>query len=271
VEKNIPSNRKIAWIHNDFKTTGFQIQNYRYSFKNYDRIYGVSQQVIDEFIDIIPECKDKTRLFLNIIPKNKIIEKASEYYPDEFVECKLSKKPILLSVGNLTSQKGYDVAVEVAKILKERNVRFKWFIIGDGDDREKIQGEIEKGKIQNEMILLGSKLNPYPYMKECDLFILTSKHEGYGLVLAEAKTLCRPVVTTDVAGAREQFVNGQNGIICNHSATDIADEIEELLNSKDKRELMTLALEDEIKTNNENPFTSNAGLNDFWNIIENIK
>jgi glycosyltransferase involved in cell wall biosynthesis len=271
VEKNIPSKCKIAWIHNDFKTTGFKVKNYRDSFKNYDRIYGVSQQIIDEFIDIIPECKDKTKLFLNIIPKNKIIEKALEYYPDEFVECKRLNLPILLSVGNLTSQKGYDVAVDVAKILKERNVKFKWFVIGDGEDREKIQGDIEAGKIQNEMILLGLRLNPYPYMKGCDLFILTSKHEGFGLVLAEAKALCRPVITTDVAGAREQFVNGQNGIICSHVSTDIADAIENLINSNNKRKLMTNVLREENKINDENPFASNIGLKDFWNIIENLE
>jgi glycosyltransferase involved in cell wall biosynthesis len=78
------------------------------------------------------------------------------------------------------------------------------------------------------------------------------------------------VVTTNVGGADEQFVNGKNGIICSHSVADIANAIEELLSSKDKRDLITLALKEENKINNENPFTSNIGLKDFWNIVEKI-
>ena len=102
---------------------------------------------------------------------------------------------------------------KTARILLDAGYNIHWYLVGDGELREEIEEAIQKYNVQSHVILLGSKMNPYPYIKNCDIYVQPSFSEGYCTTTVEAKILCKPIVTTDAPGMREQFINGENGLI----------------------------------------------------------
>lgn len=111
----------------------------------------------------------------------------------------------IVTVGRLTEQKGYDIAVKAANILKKKKIDFAWYAIGGGRDEEKLKKLVEEYHLENQFVFLGRKDNPYPYMKHCDLYVQPSRHEGYVITLVEARALCLPIVSSDIPSAREQI------------------------------------------------------------------
>ena len=104
-----------------------------------------------------------------------VLKKSTEFYPKEFTRNVFN----IVTVGRLTEQKGYDVSIKAARILKDKGIQFKWFAIGEGKDRQKLESLIRKLNLNNNFFLLGRRDNPYPYIKNCDLYVQFSRHEGY--------------------------------------------------------------------------------------------
>ena len=142
----------------------------------------------------------------------------------------------IVTVGRLTEQKGYDIAIKVASILKKRRINFVWYAIGGGRDEKKLKKLVEKCCLENQFMFLGRKKNPYPYMKHCDLYVQPSRHEGYVITLVEARALCLPILSSDIPSAREQIQDGINGYIADLSAEALADKIEYLYNNPSQME-----------------------------------
>ena len=136
----------------------------------------------------------------------------------------------------MTEQKGYDIAIKAASILKKRKINFAWYAIGGGRDEEKLKKLVEKCCLENQFVFLGRKRNPYPYMKHCDLYVQPSRHEGYVITLVEARALCLPILSSDIPSAREQIQDGINGYVAELSAEAIADKIEYLYNNPSQME-----------------------------------
>ena len=223
------ANKKIAWIHNDFSTTGYEIRKISDYLKCCEHFYGVSQRLVNEFIDLMPEYKNKTSVMYNIVQVDEMIKKGSEGAP-EFK--KIPKDCLkILSVGRLEQQKGYNMTIEVCKMLSDKGYDFKWFIIGDGTQRKHIESQIKKLHLEKNLILLGIKMNPYPYFKNCNLYVQTSLHEGYVTTITEAKIFNRPIVCTDVSGAREQINNDRIGFVTSFKTDDIVEKIELMIHS----------------------------------------
>ena len=118
---------------------------------------------------------------------------------------------------------------------KKRGLRFNWYVLGEGTQRNQIEKDIQKENISDCFHLLGLRMNPYPYFKNCDIYIQTSKHEGYVTTVTEAKILNKPIVTTDVSGAREQIHDGVNGLIAEINAKSVYAKLKELMESEDLR------------------------------------
>ena len=135
----------------------------------------------------------------------------------------------ILTVGRLCAMKGYDLAIDAARLLVERGLDFTWYVIGDGALREELEHQISGNGLKNRFILLGGRNNPYPYFNACDLYVQPSKHEGFGITLAEAKMFHKPIVTTNFKAVSAQFKNGVNGLIVDISAQGIADGILKML------------------------------------------
>ena len=179
------------------------------------------------------EFSDKTSTALNIIPREELIKKAEEYWPKEYTTNKLK----LLTVGRLEEQKGYNIAIDVCKKMKDQGMEFDWFILGDGTQREILQNEIKRKELRDQIHLLGAQMNPYPYFKNCDIYVQTSIHEGYGIALAEARLFNKPIVTTDFAGAREQIVDKKTGSIVNADPQSVCEALIEVMrNEKIRKE-----------------------------------
>lgn len=232
VAEKVKSHKKFTWIHNDFYTTGYNI-NRLYNYLNYiDRFFCVSLKLKDEFTNLFPEFLEKTEVAHNIVPSQEIIVKADEFRPIEFEHYTGLK---ILSVGRLEEQKGYDIAIRACKKLKEDGLHFHWFIIGEGTLKHSIEREINKRELKEYMHLLGVKLNPYPYIKNADVLVQSSRHEGWGIIVSEAKILNVPIVSTDVAGAKEQLKDGFNGTVVDINEESLYNGIKKLLCDADLR------------------------------------
>ena len=115
------------------------------------------------------------------------------------------------------------------KLLKEKKLKFKWLVIGDGSLRNKIEQKIEANQLEKEILLLGLRDNPYPYIKKADVFLHLSKFEGYGIAIAEARILKKCIVLNNFTTASSHIKNGFDGVIAPLNPLKIAEEIEKLI------------------------------------------
>lgn len=259
VSEKVDADIKATWIHSsDF----YQSIKRSYSYyDNYDRIFGVSQACVEEFIKVLPNQKNKCTTFYNLISEEDILKKSRTKIEDtdEYKGLKI------LTVGRLSIQKGYDIAITVAAKLKEKGYKFKWYIIGDGEEREFLEKMIVSNNVSDCFVLLGSSNNPYVYMKESDMYVQPSRWEGYCITLAEAKILNMPIITTDFYGAREQIVNYENGLIVECEASSILDAV---INLIENPALMHKFRENLIKEKTNNLSIENE-MKNFYNLVYN--
>jgi glycosyltransferase involved in cell wall biosynthesis len=161
---------------------------------------------------------------------NQVLENLSkEFYPKEY--CKKDEFK-LVSVGRLHEIKGYDMAINAAYILKKENINFKWYVVGEGTEREKLEKLIEKQGLENNFFLIGLRENPYPYIANANCLVQPSRFEGKSVVLDEAKILNVPILVTNYNTAKDQIDHLKNGIIVDMNAESIAEGIMELLKDK---------------------------------------
>ena len=233
--EKVSANNKFTWIHNDFETTQYDVRILKKYLDCIDQFYGVSKKLVDEFIKIFPEYENKTKVALSIVPIEEIKEKAELEYPKEFLGLSQNITKIL-TVGRLEEQKGYDIALNVCKKLIEENLKIEWFVLGEGTLKKKLKSESKKLGIEKYFHIVGAKMNPYPYFKNCDIYVQTSRHEGWGIAITEAKILGKPIVTTDFAGAREQLMDGVSGDIAQINKESVTKKLRRLIEDKKRQE-----------------------------------
>lgn len=238
VAEKVNANVKCAWIHNDFAMSGFNVKQIQNSLDGYDHYFAVSEQLLDEFVSIFPDYKGKSSIAHNIVSEPYIRSNLTDTSVKEYSNDSIN----LLTIGRLDKQKGYDLAVEACSILKKRGHQFNWYVLGNGVEESNIKKMIEEYGVQECFHLLGIRINPYPYIDQCDIYVQPSKHEGYGIAVAEARMLNKAIVCTDFTGARDQIVTGQTGSIVDFQAKEIAQAIEDLILHIEKRELYSDAL-----------------------------
>ena len=158
----------------------------------------------------------------------------------------------IVTIGRLSYEKGQDLAIKVLARLIEEGEDVKWYCIGEGKSRADYESMIKEYGVEEKFILLGAKKNPYPYIKQADLYIQTSRHEGFCLTLAEAKCLHRAIITTDFTGAEEQIIDGENGIIVEANERALYEKIKKLLNHPERRMQLQARLQlEEVDTTSE--------------------
>ena len=170
----------------------------------------MSNYIRESFLRVWPERKDKIAVFYNFVNKKRIVKLAKE--GESFQQNDKSKFKIL-TIGRLSYEKGYDLAIRAGRILVENEIPFVWYICGDGNEKSNIEDSIEKNNLSRFFKILGNKSNPYTYLKDCDLYVQPSRLEGFCTTTNEARLLCKPVITTDVSGAQEQFIDNYTGWI----------------------------------------------------------
>ncbi|CAM2076855.1 MAG: Glycosyl transferase family 1 domain-containing protein [uncultured Clostridium sp.] len=218
VVDKVKAEKKVAWINCDYATTKYDKEfDYNY-YKKIDKIIAVSQTIKKSIINLKPEYSNKIEVILDIV-NPKLIENMSK----EGSGLKSNIGCInILTVARLSIfHKGYDLAIKAARLLKDDGYNFKWYVIGDGPDRNNLLRLISEFGLSEYFILLGKKDNPYPYMKTCDLYVQPSKKEGFGLTVAEAKILKVPIVCTNFNTAKELISNNIDGLIVEINENDI--------------------------------------------------
>ncbi len=207
--------KKIAWIHNDIaKVYGNNIKAKiklmidKNIYRKYQKLIFVSKDNQKVFDRKYPNMHISEEVIYNYINSNNVLKKAEEEIDFKFD----NNQTNFLTVARLVEQKGIDRLIRVHRELIANKYFHKFYIIGDGPEKEKLEKLIEKENLQETFILLGAKENPYPYIKQADIFCLLSKFEGYGMVLEEAKILNKPIMITNTA-AREAVENYKNSMI----------------------------------------------------------
>ncbi|MGI2030312.1 glycosyltransferase [Endozoicomonas acroporae] len=233
---NVRAKTKIAWIHTDYSTIDIDVEADLAIWEQFDYIISISDACTDAFVKTHPSLQSKIVVVENIT--NADFVRAMAVKP---VEHAISKQTFnLVSVGRLCTAKAFDRAVEVLSLVHEKGfANIKWYIIGEGGDKLKIEALIKQYQLQDSFILLGSTTNPYPYMKAADLYVQPSRYEGKAVTVAEAKILAKPILITDYATSASQIDNGIDGVICSNNTKSIANTIIALFNDEAARNALS--------------------------------
>ncbi|WP_427042352.1 glycosyltransferase [Fusobacterium sp. SB021] len=203
---------KIAWVHVDLeKHRTMTIDKEREIYKNYNKIICVSNQAKNSFDKIYPEYSNKSTIIYNPIDKEEIINKSSE----EVEKFRDKNIVTFIAIGRLNEQKGFDILLKAHKLLKDENLENNIVILGEGTERKNLEKYILENDLEKSVKLLGFKKNPYPYLKQSDIYILSSRYEGYSLTVAEALVLNKAIISTRCIGPMELLENGKYGLMCN--------------------------------------------------------
>ena len=238
VAEKVQAKRKIAWIHTDYSTIETDIDMDLEMWNKFDYIISISDDCTKAFLEKYPKLKNKIILVENITSPQFVLQRADENIEEIVFRYKGFK---IVSTGRLCYQKAFDNAVKALRILHDRGLTdIKWYVIGYGGDEEIIKKLIKENKLEDSFILLGKKINPYPYMKNCDIYVQPSRYEGKAVTVTESRILCKPTLITNYPTANSQLNNGFDGYICDLSIKGIADGIEKLYRDKSLRENLSL-------------------------------
>lgn len=256
--EKVNAKRNIGFIHNDYDKLGMDPNIDRKYFEQLDNLITVSEECANVLKKRFPECQQKISVMHNIIAPETINKMATESKPFKFEGIKL------VSVGRLTYQKGFDIAVEACEKLVKEGLDIKWFVVGEGEERDKLESSIREKHLEENFILLGLKENPYPYVKAADIYVQPSRFEGKPIAIDEAKILRKPILVTNFSTAKDQILNEQNGLIVDMDGTSLALGLKKLIMKKDLRKQLSkgLDIEDCVGTENE--------INVFYKLIEAI-
>ncbi|MEH6949606.1 glycosyltransferase [Bacillus sp. JJ634] len=217
---------KIGFIHNDYDKLGMDPKIDNKYFNHLDFIVTVSEECANVLKERFPIFSHKVKVMHNIISP-AIVQKMAE----EPIQIERQKTK-LISVGRLNYQKGFEMAIQACKNLVESGYDIVWYVIGEGEERDKLEKMIEGNNLQERFILLGMKENPYPYVREADLYVQPSRFEGKSIAVDEAKILRKPIVVTNFTTAKDQIHHKENGWIADMNSHSIADGIKLLIDDE---------------------------------------
>ena len=234
IAEKVKAKKKIAWIHTDYSTIETDISMDLKMWNKFDYIMAVSEECKNAFLKKYPSLRNKVKVMENITSP-EFIKKMADEDIEESIKNDNSFK--VCSVARLSHAKGIDNAVKALKILHDRGLtNIKWYVVGYGADEDMIKNLIKDNNLEDSFILLGKKINPYPYMKVCDIYVQPSRYEGKAVTVGEAQILGKPIVITNYTTAKSQVKENIDGYICNLSIEGIADGIEKLYRDKNLRE-----------------------------------
>lgn len=236
--------KKVLWIHGDHNRPKKLISYFSKIYCKFDKIFCVSETTRDDFCRQFPAVQNKTQVFYNLLPVDEILEKSKAP-----IDVSLTNTAIV-TVGRLSPEKGQQMIPQTTRLLLDAGYDVYWYLVGDGPLRETVEAEIQKYDVAEHVILLGTQMNPYPYIQNCDIYVQTSLSEGWCLTVQEARILQKPIVTTPLPVMHEQIVSGENGLIVDAMTPEALFEgIRTLLDHPELREKFVEKLSHEICDN----------------------
>lgn len=203
--------QKIAWIHTDYSTVQVDVESELSMWNLFDWIVSISDDVTKSFLKKFPILENKTILVENIMPVRHI----GALTKQGSVEKKMvdNGQIKLLSTGRFCTAKNFDNVPEICKLIREQGFNVTWYLIGYGGDEALIRQKIQEFGMEDHVIILGKKSNPYPYIKACDVYVQPSRYEGKCVAVREAQMLGKPVIITNYATSASQLEDGVDGVI----------------------------------------------------------
>lgn len=253
------ANKKIAWINCDYTATLYDKKVDKEFYDKIDKIIAVSEAGRNSIINVNKEYENKIEVIKDIVNPKLITDMANE----ENVNFDGNNINIVTVARLVQGYKGYDLAIKAAKLLKDSGQGFKWYSVGDGHDRKKIETLIKENNVEKYFILLGAKENPYPYMKAADIYVQPSRKEGFGLTVIEAKILKKLIVSTNFETSKEIINNKVDGLIVGQDSKELYNGIITYIDNKE------LVNKIENNLDLEKPYNSILEIEKIYKIINN--
>jgi len=231
----IKADKKITWLHFDYNNPPRDDELYTKYFLKCDNIITVSDSVDKALREKLPVIADRCTMIENINNPSHIWNLAlqGETFPDHIYRGKR-----VLTVGRICEQKGTEIIIPVIKKLLENNFEFRWYLIGSGDEEyvSKLKVEALDAGIADVLVFLGTTINPYSYIRDCDVYVQPSRYEGKPITVEEAKILYKPIIAANYLSAKEQLKNGELGMVCEFGEESIYKAVRRMLEDDDIRQ-----------------------------------
>lgn len=234
VAEKVKAKKRIAWIHTDYSKININVESELAMWDAYDYIASISDSVTKSFLSKFPSLEKKIIVIENILPENIIREQMMQ--PSDAESDMNEGDTRILSIGRFCHAKNFDTIPEILRTIRFEGVDAHWYLIGFGPDEGLIRKKIKEADMDAYMHVLGKKENPYPYIKQCDVYIQPSRYEGRCVTVKEAQMLQKPVIITRYATSGSQLNEGVDGIIVDMETSQCAKDIvktirnEELMN-----------------------------------------
>lgn len=247
VAEKVRAKKKIAWIHTDYSVVQVNVESELKMWAAFDSITSISDNVTETFLSIFPSLREKIVVIENILPKALIAKQADAFMVDKEMPDDGCIK--LLSIGRFSNPKNFDSVPDICRRILSAGMDVKWYLIGYGGEEQLIRQKISKAGMEDRVIILGKKENPYPYIKACDLYVQPSRYEGKCVSVKEAQLLCKPVVITRYATSASQLEDGADGIIVPMDNEGCAAGILELLRNPERMSQLSATCAERDYTN----------------------
>ena len=265
LQSPIKTSKKVMWIHNDLRKTEFH--NYTdediRKFFGYDKILVISKHIQKDFENLAKNDDERSRIvrIYNPLDTEEVLRKSQSLTLE-----KQTSVPTFLSVGTIFPQKGFDRLLKVHRKLLDEGFPHNIIIIGDGYDFQNIKKLRDELGVQETIEMLGFTDNPYPYFRDADFYVLSSRYEGFPTVLFEAITLKKNIIATDVSGVREMLENGKLGFIVENTEEGIYEGMKKALAQPSDFQ----AYQDNLKCY-EMPFNLENSVRKIMEILDNLE
>ncbi|MEH7440665.1 glycosyltransferase [Neobacillus drentensis] len=245
VADKIKAMEKFAWVNVSYRLSNIDME-YQSKFYNvFNKIIAVSDSAKNIFLETFPFYEEKVEVIYDINNSKFVTEMAEigKSYDDGYDGIRI------LTIGRLAHQKGYDIALEACKMLKQAGINFRWYVLGKGPLKSELENFIQENGLSEHFVLMGVTDNPYPLIKNCDIYVQTSRFEGFGLAIAEARMLNKPIVTTRFDAVFNQMIHRKNGLVVDLNAIDVYKGVLKLITDKQLKDNIVKYLKEEKKGN----------------------
>lgn len=226
---------KLTWCHTDYDTLFPSRKMDLETYGKVDGIVGVSEDCARKIRSFYPELAGKVLTVENVLAAELIRRQSGESVGDMPQDGSIR----LLSIGRYCEAKNFDNVPDICRRIRETGLDVKWYLIGFGGDEALIRERIAQAGMEDHVILLGKRDNPYPYIAGCDLYVQPSRYEGKCVTVREAQILEKSVVITRYATSASQLKDGFDGIIVPMDNAGCAEGIAELLRDPDRMKMLS--------------------------------
>lgn len=227
----VQADRKIGFIHGDYTAMGLESGFDRPFVGRLNALCTVSEGCLEALKQVFPEYSEKLHVIYNIISAEfmRSLAERDKGFDDGFSGLRI------LSIARLSHQKGLDLALPAVAKLKQKGLPFRWYLIGVGPEEQSLKQMAQELGVGDTVVFLGERANPYPYLKQCDIYLQPSRFEGKSIAVDEAMVMCRPILLTNFSTAADQIDSGRNGLIVPMTCEGVGEGLEDLILNEERR------------------------------------